>query len=123
MKYRRLDKNWDYTFGNGGKNYLTDTEAVTQAVKSRLLLLYREWWEDLEDGLPLWERIVGTTGHKDNLQAVDYIFKERIEKTEGVQAILAYHSDFKNRQYRFKAAIQTVYGNVVLLSNDGGDEA
>ena len=57
MKNRRLTDNWDYTFGHGINDYLTGVEAVAQAIKSRLLLLYHEWWEDLEDGLPLFEKI------------------------------------------------------------------
>lgn len=46
MIYRRLSKDWDYTFGNGTSNYIKGAEAVAQAIKSRLLLLYGEWWEE-----------------------------------------------------------------------------
>ncbi len=53
MIYRKLDENRDYIFGRGKNAYPEGADAVAQAIKSRLLLLYSEWWEDLEDGLPI----------------------------------------------------------------------
>ena len=78
MIYRKLDENWDYIFGRGRNAYLEGADAGAQAIKSRLLLLYSEWWEDLEDGLPLWEKILGSSGRPENLKAVGFIFKDRI---------------------------------------------
>lgn len=114
MIYRQLDENWDYIFGHGKHAYLKDVDAVAQAIKSRLLLLYSEWWEDREDGLPLWERILGTSGRPDNIQAVDFVFKDRIQNTEGVLTILAYESSFQNRHYEFRAAVETLYGTLIV---------
>ena len=105
MIYRQLDENWDYTFGHSKAGFLKDAEAVAQAIKSRLLLFYGEWWEDTEDGLPFWQRIIGSPGNSDNLRAVDYLYKSRIQETEGVKAILAYESEFENRQYKFRAYV------------------
>ena len=75
MLHRRLDEDWDYVFGHGKADYLTGREAVGQAVKTRLLLLYGEWWEDLQDGLPLFEKILASPGSEQNLQAVDVILR------------------------------------------------
>ena len=66
MQVRRLDDNWDFCFGRGSQNYISGIEAVGQAIKQRLLLLYAEWWEDLKDGLPLWEQILGTSGSEES---------------------------------------------------------
>lgn len=120
MIYRMLDDNGDYVFGRGKHAYLKDAEAVAQAIKTRLLLLYSEWWEDREDGLPLWEQILDTSGSEKNLQAVDYIFLDRIRGTTGVMAILGYQSDFdrQSRRYKFKAVVETIYGNL-LVTNTG----
>lgn len=117
MKYRMLDADGDYVFGRGKHAYLEGGEAVAQAVKTRLLLLLGEWWEDLEEGLPLWTKIVGTRGTEKQLQAVDLIFKDRIYNTLGVKRILNYTSSFKNRAYIFTAAIDTDDGPV-LITND-----
>ncbi len=118
MRYRQLDANGDYMFGYGKQAYLEGAAAVAQAIKTRLLLLYAEWWEDREDGLPLWERILGTGGSADNLQAVDYIIKDRIQKTNGVLSVSAFSSEFdhEKRKYGFRAAVETLYGALIVSS-------
>ncbi len=116
MKYRRLDENWDYVFGHGKNDYLEGREAVGQAVKSRLLLLYGEWWEDLEDGLPLFERILASSGSDANKQAVDIIFARRIGDTTGVLNVSWYDSSFdrNKRAYSFSCRVDTVYGELYV---------
>ena len=116
MKNRRLDENWDYVFGHGTSDYLTGRDAVGQAVKSRLLLLYGEWWEDQQDGLPLFEKILASPGSDRNLQAVDIILKQRIEDTTDVLGITSYDSQFNRdkRAYDFTCAIETVYGRLYV---------
>lgn len=122
MRYRQLDSNWDYIFGKGTHAYLEGSDAVAQAIKSRLQLLYREWWEDREDGLPLWEKILGTSVHPQNLAAVDSIYVERILGTEGVVSIMDYESSFENRQYTFKAAVVTLYGLLIVTGGEDEEE-
>lgn len=119
MLNRRLDENWDYTFGQGKQCYLTGAEAVAQAIKSRLWLLYREWWEDLDDGLPLWERILGSNGGPANIAAVDGIFRDRIEKTPDVVAVVSYNSDFTDRRYSFTCLVNTKYGMITVTNEEG----
>lgn len=116
MKYRRLDENWDYVFGHGQTDYLTGRDAVGQAIKSRLLLLYGEWWEDQEDGLPLFERILASSGSDENKRAVDIIFARRIGDTTGVINVGWYDSSFdrKKRAYGFSCAVDTVYGELYV---------
>ena len=116
MIYRMLDSDGDYVFGRGKHAYLEGIDAVAQAIKTRLLLLYAEWWEDREDGLPLWEQILAAPGSQDSLTAVDLVFKERIEGTTGVLSLLGYESDFDrdNRKYTFKAAVETMYGDLII---------
>ena len=113
MIYRKLDENWDYIFGRGKNAYLEGADAVAQAIKSRLLLLYSEWWEDLEDGLPLWEKILGSSGRPENLKAVDFIFKDRI---------LGYDSEFQNRNYLFRCAVETLFGTLIISNSGVGEE-
>ena len=56
MRYRRLDNDGDYTFGAGGADMLIDIEACAQSIRTRMWLLFGEWWEDLTDGLPLFQK-------------------------------------------------------------------
>lgn len=118
MKVRRLDVNWDYCFGRGQQNYISGVDAVGQAIKQRLLLLYSEWWEDLEDGLPLWEKILGTSGGPENRQAVDIIIRDRISGTEGVQSVISFESTFEKRIYKFSASIETIYGTLEMNNEE-----
>ena len=116
MLHRRLDENWDYVFGHGKADYLSGREAVGQAVKTRLLLLYGEWWEDQEDGLPLFERILSSSGSDENKRAVDIIFARRIGDTTGVLNVSWYDSTFdrNKRAYSFSCAVDTVYGELYV---------
>lgn len=118
MQVRRLDDNWDYCFGRGSQNYISGVEAVGQAIKQRLLLLYAEWWEDLTDGLPLWEQILGTSGSDENRQAVDIIIRDRISGTEGVQSVTSFESSYERRHYKFTATVETIYGSLNISSEE-----
>lgn len=118
MQVRRLDDNWDFCFGRGSQNHISGIEAVGQAIKQRLLLLYAEWWEDLKDGLPLWEQILGTSGSEENRQAVDIIIRDRISGTEGVQSVTSFESSFERRHYKFTASVETIYGSLTISSEE-----
>ena len=116
IKYRRLDSNGDYTFGAGNNNFLVDVEAVSQAVMTRLKLLKGEWWEDLEDGLPLWQEILGSQGSNQHLTYVDNLITQRVFNTPGVTHIIDYEGlwNSSTRQYSFSARINTEYSETII---------
>jgi hypothetical protein len=117
LKYRSLDVNGDYTFGIN--QYKNGVEAVAQAIQTRMYLFYGEWWENLTDGLPMFQSILGTFGGDDNRQAVDLIISERILGTLGVSDIASYSSTFINRRYSANAVVNTIYGTVTLTIGTG----
>jgi hypothetical protein len=104
--------------GHGAADFLTDTDAVAQAVLTRLRLLLGEWWEDLEDGLPLYQNILRLRNGQDQLTAAELLIRDRILRTDGVAEILALESAFDSadRQIAYKAAVKTVYGALDLDS-------
>lgn len=112
MKYRKLDANGDYTFGGGSTDMLKDKGACAQAIKTRLLLLLAEWWEDLNEGLPLFQSILA----KRNIQIAEKIIRERIEGTQHVNQITFFQSFFNNesRDYSFYAIVDTDFGEITL---------
>lgn len=114
MKYRELDTNWDYAFGKGIENYLTSKDAVVQAVQSRLKLLMNEWWEDLEDGLPLFQAFIGKSNIPTNKQSMDLLVQRRINETPGVISISEFESKVINRQYIASTTLNTVYGDTEI---------
>lgn len=110
MIYRALDANGDYTFGGNNNDFVSGTNAVAQAIKTRLRLLKNEWWENLEEGLPLFDKIMGyNTRESAKKQILD-----RILGTTGVTSIVtSYFSwDPDNRILTIEAIIDTEYGNV-----------
>ena len=111
MKYRKLDGNGDYTFGRRNAFY-SDAEAVAQAVKTRLLLLKGEWWENILDGTPFVQEVAGQfVPSGDNTAQVDLVFSERILGTRGVTEILEFDSRInpQTRTYSASVTIVTIY--------------
>lgn len=116
MKYRKLSETGDYTFGQN--KFLKDREAVGQAIITRMKLLYGEWWENTDDGLPLFEQILGTFDSQQNRNAIDLIISERISSTQGVKNIVRFESEFQNRLYSAQCTINTIYGEITLSFSD-----
>ncbi|WP_424543308.1 hypothetical protein [Serratia marcescens] len=74
MRYRKEDKNGDYSFGRGEGDFFINTpEAVGMAVISRLQLRKGEWFLDTTAGTD-WTQILGkyTSG------LYDIVIRERI---------------------------------------------
>lgn len=110
MRYRALDSDGDYSFGKNMQDFLSDTDAVVQAVNTNLKLLQGEWWEDLSEGLPLFQNILSNSGSVDHVKAVDMLIQERILSTQGVRKIVDYISNSENRSYSALCTIETLYG-------------
>jgi hypothetical protein len=108
MIYRKLDENGDYVFGRNQNSYLQDASAVNQAVVTRLRQLIYEWWEDLEDGIPVWQKILGNR----NKQEAEQIIRERIQKTKYVKSILSFEPTWDNetRTLTIQTSIDTEFG-------------
>ncbi len=112
MIYRKLDETGDYVFGRNQNNYISGAVAVNQAVVTRLRQLIYEWWEDLEDGIPVWQKILGNR----NKQEAERIIRERIQKTKYVRSILAFSAEWdnENRKLTIQAVIDTEFGQTEL---------
>jgi hypothetical protein len=122
MRYRKLDEFDDYTFGKRDV-MCYGTEAVAQAVKTRILLLLGEWWESPDDGTPLFERILGRRFRTDEpLTEVDLILSERINGTQGVAEITRFDSDMnpETRGYTADVIIKTVYDTELQMQISSG---
>lgn len=121
MIYRKLDENGDYTLGRRDE-FHEDIAAVGQAIKTRLRLLLGEWWENTEDGLPLFEEVLNTY-HAEGAKAerIDLIFSERILNTKDVSKILSFDSFINpsTRTYSAVCSIQTIYGEVFSAQING----
>lgn len=113
--YRRLDSDYEPAFGSGKAGFLSDIDAVAQAIGTRLRLFQGEWWEDQNDGLPLWQKILGRpTGH--NQDAVNLLIQQRILGTPYVVGVSNVQSsyDASTRAFKFYCVVQTQFGQVTV---------
>lgn len=117
MIYRRLDENGDYIFGRSNE-FLEGSEAVGQAIKTRILLLLGEWWENVREGFPLWQSVLGSAGSEEHLRSIDNIIRDRINRTLGVESIESFDRDFdrETRVYSFKAVVNTEFSEQTSVS-------
>lgn len=117
MIYRKLDENGDYIFGRSNE-FLEGSEAVGQAIKTRILLLLGEWWENVREGFPLWQSVLGSSGSEEHLRSIDNIIRERINRTLGVESIESFNRDFnrETRVYSFTAVVNTEFSEQTDVS-------
>lgn len=114
IRVRKLDENWDPVYGNGQNDYLFDGNAVVQIIEQRLRLWLGEWWENLDEGLPMWQKILGVKGTSKAI--VDRLIQKRISGTKYVTGIESFESvfDIETRSYECLAKVYTEFGTVIV---------
>lgn len=113
MRYRKLDAHGDYVFGHGQSDFYRDQpEAVAQAVKTTLALFAGEWFLDTTVGVPWRTQVLGK--YTQNIR--DFVIKQAIANTQGVQSLDNYSSSFdpSTRVFSVSASISTAYGTTTL---------
>jgi len=112
MLYRKLDENGDMCFGAGKSDFLVDKDAVAQAINTKLNLLEGEWWEDISEGTPMFQSILGAAATDESRQAVDILLKDRIISVPNISTINNFVSsiDSISRKYTATIDIITTYG-------------
>jgi hypothetical protein len=119
VRYRRLEENNEPAMGRGLQDFISNAEAVGQAVITRLRLFRGEWWENEYLGIPLWQSMLGVVARK---EAIDRIIQDCILETEGVSSIddLTSVFDPQTRSYKFYCSINTIYGITVITNQEQG---
>ncbi|MBJ3816655.1 hypothetical protein F9C28_17485 [Shimwellia pseudoproteus] len=115
MRYRREDDEGDYTFGQGDDTWLTNSpEAVAQAIKTRFMLWYGQWFLDTTEGTPWVQSVLGKQRPEEYRLAI----RQRILETPGVNSIIAFDSSVNTstRRVTFTATIDTIYGTTTIIS-------
>ena len=108
MRVRRLDKNHDWTFGQGFANYAGQSEAIAQNVQTRLWSFTNDWFLDLYHGLPWLEQM----GRNVNLSNWEIRIKRHVLQTDGVAKITEYDTnlDPDTRRLQIVIGYQDIYG-------------
>lgn len=113
MRYRLLDANGDYTFGQMGSNFAVNSPAaVGQAILTSLKLIQGEWFLDSTAGVPYNKQILG----KNTTSTYDYVIQTAILGVQGVQGIATYSSslDSTTRALSVVCTVDTVYGQTTV---------
>lgn len=115
MKYRKLDENGDYVFGNNSYDYIEKDEAIAQAIKTKLYLFYGEWWEDISLGLPMFQSILGQVSNNNLRQTVILLCAEQINLVEGVASVDSISVDISARKLGLTIDVTTENGTTINL--------
>lgn len=118
MKNRKLTSTGDYSFGNNERDFIQDNEALAQAIKTRILLFYNEWWEDIEAGIPMFQNVLGQVNEKNISLALQSLLTKRIQEFSEVRNI-KYESIDVNRKTRsisLSAVCELVSGSQVSVN-------
>jgi hypothetical protein len=117
---RKLDsKTWEPQQGNGQSNFISDLEAVAQILATRLKMFQGEWFLNLLDGLPLFQKILGSSGSPRSLQVVINLIAARILGTPFVIGVSNFNASFQNRQFVYTASVSTQFGTITIGNSPG----
>jgi hypothetical protein len=110
--YRNI-VNGEPQWGQGQSNFVADVYAIALLLQTRLSLFMGEWWADLNDGLPLWQSILGQNS---NVAAISMLISQRILATPYVVGIVSSSAVYANSQFSYAATVQTQFGPVTVTN-------
>jgi hypothetical protein len=113
MRYRKLDKDGDMSFGNGLADFYIDSpEGVAQSILTRLRLWVGEWFLDEGEGTPYSQAMLGVGKSK----TIEPAIRARISDTFGVVDILSLDVivDENARTASILAEVNTIFGPSTL---------
>lgn len=108
---RSLGTNYDPLYGNGSNDFLTDLDAVAQIIGTTLRLFQGEWWEDLQAGVPMFQKILGQAGARDTT-AISAILTAAIEGVPYVSSTSNVVCTYANRKLAFSCSVLTQFGTL-----------
>lgn len=113
--YLRLDSSYDPVFDPNVA--LQDLAAINQAIQTRLLFFQGEWFENLNDGTPMFQQILGIRRTVNNQELAALALTQRILGTPYVSAVINVSSQINdaNRQMSYSATAQTSFGKGTVV--------
>lgn len=95
MKFRSLDNNGDWNFGNGLQNYITNEGAILLNLKTRLLSFLGDCYFDRTAGID-WFNLLTLKSTNENLELIGLEITKIINSTEGITNINDFNLSYKN---------------------------
>ena len=116
MKYRKqAEYTGDYTFGYGLGNFYGGGEAVEQAIKTKILLFYGEWWENLGIGIPMFQSIIGQTNRNNVNIAANSLLRKRVLEVDEVTSIVSLEATVEDRTFHCTITCKTDNDEIVKV--------
>jgi hypothetical protein len=118
ITYRKLDQNGDPLQGAGQNSFVSDIDAVAQAISTRLKLLQGEWWENLNAGTPLFQSMLGVAGAGRHPETIALLLTERILGTPYVTSVSNVATSYNGgtRAFQFSCQVQTQFGTLTVTN-------
>ena len=118
---RKIDANHDPIAGAGANAFVYDLDAVAQLIQTRLLMFTGEWWANLIDGLPLFQKILGVAGAGKANDVVSGIIQNRITGTPYVLELQDITTIYQPnaRSFSFSCSVITSFGNLQVCIGPG----
>lgn len=113
MRVRRLNDEGDLM--TRGQMFIYERDAIAQTAKTRLKLFLGEYFRDITDGTPWFQKILGKY---ENLNAVEAILRRRISRTQGIIRIITFDLDFDldTRELKVHSEVLTEFGILEITS-------
>ena len=110
--------------GANGPVFLSDLDAVAQIIYTKLRLLLGEWWENLDIGFPLFQKLIGASGAPTSQAGVMLVIQQTILSCPYVLQIVSvsFTHNTATMASTFTAEVSTIFGNLIV-SNAPGSSA
>lgn len=115
MTVRRIDTETG-DIVTSGIQFISGQPEIAQTIKTRLRLFYGEYFRDITDGTPWFQRILGKN---EGLDAIESILRTRIAQTEGVIQLFSFSMDYNldNRRLSVTSSVLTQFGMTEIIYN------
>lgn len=115
MRVRKVDKNHDWTFGQGLNNYVNKSDAIYLSVKMILLSVRNDWFLDLEHGINWFEY----WRKNPDMLAMETDIKTNVLGVDGVMRIDSYNVtiDPETRESIIELSYTDKYGEKRIVDN------
>lgn len=119
ITYLKLDAQNDPIFDPQAS--LVDIYAVQQAIKTRILLFQGEWWENLNEGTPMFQSIMGRRATPSGQQVMSSAFSARVSGTPYVAAVQDPELTFDviTRALAYESTALTSFGPIPVVIAPG----
>lgn len=111
LRVRKMTGEYDYSFGTNSFDFIDGIEAICQRIRTKVLLFYGEWWENLGDGIPMFQSIVGQMNPDSIKRSATVLLTQRILEVEEVRSVDNVEVDINDtRGISFIVSVTTDFG-------------